>query len=297
MSKFQIAVMTPFTDQTETPGAIASAAERLGFDMLCMGEHPIYPAQLKSSYPAGGEPPKWYQSLGDLLVVMAMVAQATSRLRVGSTVCLVPERNPIMLAKAVATLDHFSGGRVTLGAGTGWMREEYEILGADFDRRWEMLVEYVMAMKEMWTKPEAQFQGRWITFPPIRVNPKPAQKPHPPVIICAGDAPRHNRSLKYTVSVGDGWMPLFRSANERLEQFTHEVKTLQRMCADAGRDFARIEVIPAFMSRPEEVADWAQRFRDAGATGIALATPGQIRLGRSADVLGPIADRFVGRVN
>ena len=157
MAKFPIAVMTPFTDQTDPPGTVAAAAERYGFDMLCMGEHPFYPVRMNTPYPGGGETPRWYQRIADLFVVLAMAAQATSTIRLASSVCLVPERNPILLANAVASLDYFSGGRFSLGVGTGWVREEYEILGADFDHRWEVLREYVLAMKEMWTKPEADF--------------------------------------------------------------------------------------------------------------------------------------------
>jgi probable F420-dependent oxidoreductase len=295
MGKFQIAVMMPFTEGSDPPGYVAPAAERYGFDMLCMGEHPLYPVQMKTSYPGGGDPPKWYQSIADLFVVMAMAAQATTRLRVGSTVCLVPEHNPILLAKAAATLDHFSGGRLTLGVGTGWMREEYEILGADFDHRWPVLHECVTAIKEMWTRPEAEFHGRWVNFPPIRISPKPAQKPHPPVIICAGQAPKYNRSLRYTVSIGDGWMPLFWDAENRLEAFAESVKALRRMCDEAGRDFARLELIPAIMSSVKGGADLVRRYRDAGATGVALMSPGRVRRGATDEVLGPIADGFVGR--
>jgi probable F420-dependent oxidoreductase len=296
MTKFQIAVMTTFTDQTEPPGAVAAAVERFGFDMLCAGEHPFFPARINSPYPQGGEAPKWYAHIADQFVVLSMAAQATSSIRIGSTVCLVPEHNPILLAKAAATLDYFSGGRLTLGVGTGWVREEYEILGADFDNRWEVLREYVQAMKAMWTMPEAEFHGRWASFPAIRVYPKPVQQPHPPVIVCAGEAARYGRSLRYTVSIGDGWMPLFYSADKQLDQFAETVKRLRRMCEEAGRDFSRIEVIPAILSRAEGGADLVRRYRDAGATSVALMTPGQIRKGRTGDVLGPIADAFVGKV-
>ncbi len=117
MGKFPIAVMTPFTDTTDPPGAVAAAVERYGFDMLCMGEHPFYPVELNTPYPAGAQAPKWYAHIADLFVVLAMAAQATSTIRIGSTVCLVPERNPILLAKAVATLDYFSGGRFSSGRG------------------------------------------------------------------------------------------------------------------------------------------------------------------------------------
>ncbi|HEV3111953.1 MAG TPA: TIGR03619 family F420-dependent LLM class oxidoreductase [Candidatus Binataceae bacterium] len=295
MGQFHIALLTPFTDQSDPPGAVAAAAERYGFDMLCMGEHPFFPVRMNTPYPSGGEPPRWYQSIADLFVVMAMAAQATTRLRVGSTVCLVPERNPILLAKAAATLDYFSAGRLTLGVGTGWVREEYEILGADFDHRWQVMGECVAAMKEMWTKPEAEFHGRWVSFPAIRVNPKPAQKPHPPVIVCAGQAARYNRSLRYTVSVGDGWMPLFYDAGQQLAQFAEAVVSLRRMCEEAGRDFTQLQIIPAILSAVEGGADLVRRYRDAGASGVALMTPGQIRQGRTDDVLGPIANRFVGR--
>ena len=207
--------MTPFTDRPIRPGTVAAAAERYGFDMLCMGEHPFYPGADEHALPGRqvkrpdgiSESPtcswcwRWRRRPPAQSAWPAACAWFRSAIR-------------FFLAKAAASLDYFSGGRFSLGVGTGWVREEYEILGADFDHRWEVLREYVSAMKEMWTKPEAEFHGRWVRFPAIRLNPKPAQQPHPPVIICAGESPRYNRSLRYTVSIGNGWMPLFNSRRQ-----------------------------------------------------------------------------------
>jgi probable F420-dependent oxidoreductase len=151
----------------------------------------------------------------------------------------VPEREPLVLAKVIATLDHYSGGRFIFGIGAGWLRDESEIMGVDFKRRWAITREYVNAMKELWTKPEASFDGEFVKFPAVKSNPKPARKPHPPVHIGAGGVgPNVERALRDTVAIGDGWAPL----GIPPEQLVIELGKLKKMCAEAGRDFGKLEI-------------------------------------------------------
>jgi probable F420-dependent oxidoreductase len=168
-----------------------------------------------------------------------MAAQATTNFKIATAICLVPERNPILLAKEVATLDHFSDGRLLFGVGAGWLADESEIMGANFARRWAMTREYVRAMKEIWTKPQAAFEGEFVRFPAVKSYPKPRQKPHPPIHIGSNvSGPSCERALKNVVAIGDGWMP-YGISPARLGR---ELATLKRLCVEAGRDFSAIEI-------------------------------------------------------
>ena len=178
--------------------------------------------------------PEFYAHLVDPFVALAVAAQATSRIRIGTSVCLLPERNPIETAKAVATLDMYSGGRLMLGVGAGWFPEESAIMGVDFKRRWRHLREAVEAMRELWSKPEASYDGEIIKFPPVRLFPKPVQKPYPPIFLGAHDP---GPALKRVARWADGWMPGGLSP-EQAEKYIPQVK---RMARDNGRDHERME--------------------------------------------------------
>jgi probable F420-dependent oxidoreductase len=168
-----------------------------------------------------------------------MAAAVTKNIKLGTCVSLVPEHEPIALAKEIGTLDFLSGGRFIFGVGGGWLRDESEVMGVDFPRRWEITVEYLRAMKELWTKRESSFQGEFVSFPAVRCYPKPAQKPHPPIHIGAGDRNGScDRALRNVVAVADGWMPTLMTP-QRMEK---ELATLRRMCAEAERDFGAIEI-------------------------------------------------------
>jgi len=164
---------------------------------------------------------------------------------VGTGICLVPERNPLLLAKEIATLDHFSGGRFILGIGAGWLKEETEIMGGDFPHRWAQTRDSIFAMKELWTKDEAEYHGRYYDFPPVRSFPKPAQKPHPPIFL-GGSA---KNVFKRVVEWGDSWMPSLPSVKEVAQGRA----ALDSLAAAAGRDSGSIEVM-AF-GRPGQFRD------------------------------------------
>jgi alkanesulfonate monooxygenase SsuD/methylene tetrahydromethanopterin reductase-like flavin-dependent oxidoreductase (luciferase family) len=157
----------------------------------------------------------------------------------------------------VSTLDLFSGGRFLFGIGAGWLREETQLMGGDFDHRWGQTRESILAMKELWTKPEAEFHGKFYDFPPVRSNPKPAQKPHPPVLL-GGDAPR---VLERVVAWGDGWLPNRVTPVELREKRA----ALDRLAKEAGRDPAAISI--SVHGQPAD-RDLITRFHDAGATRV-----------------------------
>ena len=163
------------------PGALAAEAERRGFASLWFTDHSHIPLSRATPWPGGSELPRHYYELLDPLIAMTAAASATTSLRVGSGVALVVQRDPIQLAKEVATLDVLSGGRVDVGVGAGWNREEMENHGTDPDRRWRLLRERIEAMTAIWTMDAAEYHGELVDFDPIAAFPKPVQKPRPPI--------------------------------------------------------------------------------------------------------------------
>src|SRR5690242_4360363 len=234
----KIGLLTAPNERSANPADLARAAEALGFESLWVPDHAVMPVHtatpLPETRPGEGGIPEVYYHICDPFVAMAMAAAATKRLMVATGVLLVPERNPMLTANEVATLDRLSGGRVLLGIGAGWLREESEILGADFDHRWTQTREYVAAMRELLSKDEASFEGRYVKFPPVRCYPKPARKGGPPVII--GSKDKH--ALRWVARWGDGWCPIFLSPSE----LSAELVKLRGECDTAGRDFQRLDI-------------------------------------------------------
>ena len=224
-----VGVSTPLPAYTVDPAFMAQKAEELGFESIWYAEHPAVPVQSNSPFPAtGGEIPWTYSHFTDPYIALARASGATSRIKLGTGITLVPERNPLLLAKEIATLDRFSGGRFLFGIGTGWLREETEIFGGDFDHRWTQTREALEVMKELWTKDEAEYHGHYYNFPPVKSYPKPAQQPHPPIII--GGMARN--VLRRIVSHADGWLPN-RVTPAEVEDSR---RRLDAMAAEVGRD-------------------------------------------------------------
>jgi probable F420-dependent oxidoreductase len=188
-----------------SPGALARMAEERGFESLFFAEHTHIPASRESPWRGGDQLPKKYWHMYDLFVALTHAAAATSKLRIGSAVCLVIERDPIVTAKEVASVDHLSGGRLELGVGAGWNREEMQNHGTDPRRRMAVLRERVEAMKAIWTQDEASYSGEHVAFERIWSHPKPVQRPHPPVIV-GGHGPT---VLDRVLAFGDGWFPQY----------------------------------------------------------------------------------------
>ena len=193
--------------------------------------------------------------MADPLVALSRASAVTSEIQLGTGVLLVPEHNPVLLAKEIATLDHFSGGRFLFGIGSGWLREETEIMGGDFDHRWTQTKDAILAMKELWTKDEAEYSGKYYSFPPVRCNPKPASKPHPPVIL-GGFA---KNVFKRVVDYGDGWMP----TRVTPDDIRRGRATIDELAEAAGRDPKSIEITVFGLTadEPERIKE----FEDTGA--------------------------------
>jgi probable F420-dependent oxidoreductase len=185
------------------PGAMARLVEQRGHESLFFPEHTHIPADRHSPYPGGGDLPRKYAHTYDLFVAATAAAAATSRLRIGSGVCLVIQRDPIVTAKEVASVDALSGGRFEFGVGAGWNREEMANHGTDPRTRMALLRERVEAMKAIWTQDEASYAGEHVNFERIWSWPKPAQRPHPPILIGGGGPTVLDRVLAF----GDAWMP------------------------------------------------------------------------------------------
>ena len=216
------------TDYAIPVTELGRAAEELGFESVFFPEHTHIPTSRRTPWPGGGELPKEYSHTLDPFVVCAAVAAVTKTLKVGTGVCLVMQRDPIITAKEVASVDHLSGGRFIFGIGGGWNEDEMENHGTDPKLRWKILRERVLAMKEIWTKDEAEFHGKFVNFDPIWQWPKPVQKPHPPILVGGAGPHTLDRVLEY----GDGWMPIGGRTGQVLGAMIRE---LQERAKAAGR--------------------------------------------------------------
>jgi len=235
-------VMFP-TEYAIQPDELARALEERGFESLWVPEHTHIPASRRSPFPGGGQLPKEYWSAYDPFVALMAAAGATRRLRLGTGICLVIERDPIVMAKEVATLDRLSNGRVIFGIGGGWNAEEMEHHGTQFKSRWRLLRERVLAMKEIWTKDEAEYHGEFVNFDKIWSLPKPVQKPHPPVLM-GGDGPT---TFDRVAEFCDGWMPIMRPGRNPVEKIPALHERLKR----AGRD-PRSVPVSIFFAPPKK---------------------------------------------
>jgi len=254
-----VGISVPLPAYLVDVGAMARQAEALGFESFWCAEHPFIPVHTTSRFPGSpdGIIPEAYAHFIDPFVALARASGTTSRIKLGTGIVLVPERHPLLLAKEVSTLDLFSGGRFLFGIGAGWRREETQLMGGDFDHRWTQTRESILAMKELWTKPEAEFHGKYYDFPPVRSNPKPLQKPHPPVLL-GGDAPN---VLERIMAWGDGWLP----NRVTPEQLREKRATLDRLARAAGRDPAAITI--SVHGQPAD-RDLIQRLHDGGANRV-----------------------------
>ena len=229
------------TDYSIGPVDLGRAVEDYDLESLWFPEHTHIPTSRRSPWPGGAELPREYSHSLDPFVALSAVAGATSRIKLGTGICLVIERDPITLAKEVASLDHLSGGRFLFGVGGGWNLEEMEDHGTDPTRRWRVLRERILAMKRIWSQEAAEFHGDYVEFPPLWSWPKPLQKPHPPILV-GGNGPH---TLQRVVEYGDEWMPIGGRAGIPIEERMTE---LQELAAAKGRGPIPVTI---FGVRPE----------------------------------------------
>jgi len=232
-----IGVFSFATDTTVDPAILAKRAEELGFASFWVPEHAIIPVNCATRYPASedGVIPDAYGRILDPFVALARASAVTKTIKLGTGICLIPERNPLLLPKEVATLDRLSGGRFIFGIGAGWLKEETEIMGGDFAHRWAQTKDAILAMKELWTKDESEYHGKYYNFPKVRSFPKPAQQPHPPIFMGGSS----KNVFKRIVEWGDGWMPVL----SPIEDIKRGRATLDELARQAGRDPRSIEVL------------------------------------------------------
>ncbi len=228
------------TDQTIQPIEIAKAVEDRGLDSLFFPEHTHIPASRKTPFPGGTDLPNWYWRTHDPFVALTAAAAVTERIKLGTGICLVIERDPITLAKECASLDVISGGRFILGIGAGWNVEEMENHGANFQNRWKIVREKVLAMKQIWTEDEAEFHGDYVDFDPIWSWPKPVQAGGPPIWLGANSKWAFDRVAEYC----DGWMPIGGSGSGGMAN-------LREACEKRGRDVNDVTI--ALFGSPADI--------------------------------------------
>ncbi|GAB1639991.1 LLM class F420-dependent oxidoreductase [Krasilnikovia sp. MM14-A1259] len=268
-------VMMLVTDFSLDAASAAKAAEDRGFESFFVPEHTHVPVSMASPHPGGVEfPPEAMQGV-DPFITLAVAAAATTRLRLGTGICQVPIRDPIQLAKQVASIDVVSGGRFLFGVGTGWNREEMLNHGADPRTRTARLVEHVAVMKRIWTEHEASFAGRFVKFDPLWSVPKPVQRPHPPILY-GGNGPR---AVERVLELQAEWMPWHALLGDG---FADDVAELRDRASMAGRMSVPVTVFGA--PADEEILGG---YREAGVSRCVFPLPSA-----SAEELMPILDWY-----
>ena len=266
------------TDYSIPAHQLATALEERGFESFWAPEHSHIPLSRRSPWPGGAELPKPYYDCFEPFVVLSVAAAVTRRLKVGTGVCLVIQRDTIQAAKLVASLDQASGGRFLFGIGGGWNAEEMEDHGTVFATRFKKMREQIEAMKAIWTQSKPEYQGELVSFPPMMAWPKPVQKPHPPVIVGGAFPHAARRAIRY----GDGWIPI--AGRGDAAGLDTQLKEFRRMAQEAGRDPASVPV--SLFGAPAD-ADALKRHRDQGVARVVTMLPAE-----PADKVLPILDRW-----
>ena len=250
------------TDYGIDVAELARALEERGYDSLFFPEHTHIPTSRRTPFPSGGELPKKYKHTHDPFVALSFAAAATHKLKIGTGIALIPQRDPFVTAKSVASLDQLSNGRFIFAIGGGWNVDEMENHGARYETRFKLLRERVLAMKALWTQEEAQFHGEYVNFDPVWMYPKPKQRPHPPVLI-GGES---DHTIKRVVEFGDGWFPRPRNNWEPKSA----VARLHAAAIAAGRDPATLPVT-VFAAPPDR--EKLAAYREAGIYRVLFEVP------------------------
>jgi probable F420-dependent oxidoreductase len=268
-----------FTTESMRPGTLGRALEERGFESLWVPEHTHIPSSRKSAYPASGGLVQAYFELMDPFLALNTAATATNRLKVGTGIALVIQRDPIVTAKVVSTLDQLSQGRFLFGVGNGWNQDEVENHGTVFATRHKLARERIEAMKAIWTEEEPAYHGELVRFDKMKQWPKPWQKPHPPIIVGGAFPHAARRAVRY----GDGWIPrddwLERDGLGVIDQF-------HQMARDAGRDPSSL---PISLFRVPEDIERLRLYQRLGIDRIVFSLPAA-----TEDKILPILDRWAG---
>ncbi|MFQ5933315.1 MAG: LLM class F420-dependent oxidoreductase [Dehalococcoidia bacterium] len=275
----------------ENIAMLARKGEELGFDIISVSDHIVIPKRIESRYPYGetGEWPPGADECLEMLTTLSFVAGQTSRARLLTSVMVLPHRNPVPTAKMLATVDVLSKGRLIVGCGVGWMREEFEVIGAPpYEERGAVGDEYLQAFKELWTSENPSFEGKYCRFSNLSFLPRPVQKPHPPIWI-GGESPP---ALRRTARLGNGWFPIGNNPRHTVEttvQLGEYLSRLRGYAQEAGRDPSEIDVayaMPAyslgqaqllsngdrrpFTGTAQQIADDAKAFEEMGVRHLML---------------------------
>jgi len=278
----QVGAAMFFTDYSMGAAALGRALEARGFESMWAPEHSHIPTARATAFPQGGELPRKYAEAMDPFVSLTAAAIATTRLQIGTGVCLVAQRDPIQTAKQVASLDQVSGGRFLFGIGGGWNAEEMADHGTEFKTRFKLMRERIEAMKAIWTKETAEYHGELVDFPAMSAWPKPVQKPHPPVIVGGAFPYGARRALAY----GDGWIP--HASRPQYGDVTDFLPQFREMAAAAGRDLA---AMPITVWGVAEDRARIERHRAQGVARVVVSLPSA-----PADEILPVLDRWAALI-
>jgi probable F420-dependent oxidoreductase len=264
-----------FTDYSMPAMELARALEERGFESVWAPEHSHIPLSRKTPFPGGGDLPKQYYDAMDPFVVLAAASQVTKTIKLGTGVLLVQQRDAIQTAKLVASIDQVSQGRFLFGVGGGWNQDEMENHGTIYATRFKRMRESIEAMKEIWTKPEAEYHGEFVHFDPMIAQPKPVRKPYPPIHVGGAFPHGARRAIRY----GDGWIPTAGRFDiaEVLPKF-------RDMAREAGRDPGTIEISLFGLG---ENLDRVKRLADMGVSRVVPMFPPE-----KADTVLPLVDRW-----
>jgi probable F420-dependent oxidoreductase len=262
----KVGMLLNVNNHTVHPGTLAGAVEEAGFESLWVGDHPVIPTRTDSRMQGSGEDiPEAYAHVSDPFVALSMMAAVTTKLKLGTGICILPARHPIMTALQGATLDWFSNGRLLFGVGCGWLREELELLGVEYARRLAQTREYADALRALWSEPVRPFEGEWVSFPEVKLNPRPAQPGGPKIHLGTWGPKAVGRVAEWA----DGWLPMLVTP----EQLAVEMDKLRAACAERDRDPDEIEVT-LFEYDPGGDRDASQQFlaeyEEAGADRVVV---------------------------
>ena len=255
--KFGLAFAASIGTEPDSALEICRVAEQVGFESVWGGEHVIFPSSIESAYPytSDGKVPATPETpIPDPLIWLAYVAAAAPTLRLGTCILILPQRNPLVLAKEIATLDHLSGGRVELGIGVGWMREEFEALGVPWERRGARTDEYVEALRTVWGGSHVEFHGEFVDFEPLTCTPRPPQGADVPILV-GGDSPA---ALRRAAKLADGYYP----GEGTIDGLRDLIKRLHEECDRQDRDPASVEINAMFSAQMSDPAAGVEAMRE-----------------------------------